>query len=658
MNKKTKDTVFICFTLFSVGYFFFTVCIAGGYSGFEYAIPSIAYMTMAAMPFCLMGEDNGNSFARLFVCGLKKLMPMLMLSAFIPLMLCAWGKIFFSPAYSAVFSLIIFLFAILSLNTFIFKICKNEGYAVFIGFICSIFLYIHTPLEKTLLFFFLSLVNSTWLLLRLKSAQSIKKEIFSYLLSEFLLLLFFVLIASDISVYSYLQSLCLGVFDLSKIFFITVFGVFFPLIYEFSKNGFSKKIITASASLILIAAILFLLPMRFTKRDASGYDIFKLSDESERILRELQVPITLYVVNNGSTDTVTDTLVKIYSSYNKKIKYEYIDLTERPAFLKEFTDKSLSSNSIIVKSNYRYKCIDFTEILQDDGEGGKVYYGEKALSAAICRVAVENPLQVYIEGEKNDYVSSLFDASGCDFTDKAEDADIIFFMQSTDINEEKHAAYSSALKRGASIIAATDFFTESEPLPVITSIFEKYGLTRSEGCVLDDENYIYYPTLVLPSAEPHEIVDRLDTKSILVPNPHEIHLKNGDGYTLQSLLSTSDSGYSYTESDGDAELSDYRKICIAAISELYSGGKIIWLGSSAAFSEEYELTGENSAFLSSSLGYIGGAPAPLALGGIRLATEKLIFDSVDMLFLKTVFVFIIPSIPVLLSFFIAKKKKL
>ena len=81
------------------------------------------------------------------------------------------------------------------------------------------------------------------------------------------------------------------------------------------------------------------------------------------ICKSLDEDVTIYVlVSDASKDTKLDETLQRYESLSNHIKVSYINPAANPTFAAQYTDSSVTSNSMIVVSSERSRVIDYNDV--------------------------------------------------------------------------------------------------------------------------------------------------------------------------------------------------------------------------------------------------------------------------------------------------------
>ena len=126
-----------------------------------------------------------------------------------------------------------------------------------------------------------------------------------------------------------------------------------------SMSAYSTAVVAAStAAIVIINLIVNQLPSSYTVFDVTSQKLYSLTDETKEFISDISEEINIYViVNEKQADQTLDTTLQKYEDLNSNIKVSYVDPAVNPKFFTQYTDSSISSNSIIVESQKRSKVI-------------------------------------------------------------------------------------------------------------------------------------------------------------------------------------------------------------------------------------------------------------------------------------------------------------
>ena len=134
---------------------------------------------------------------------------------------------------------------------------------------------------------------------------------------------------------------------------------------KYLKIGSFSMVMTAVvlAAVILLNLFVSEIPSTYTKYDLSSLQLYSISEETEKILAGVDEDIHIYILTQrGYESANTAELLDRYEALNSHITVSTVDPIANPNFVANYTEKSLSDNSVIVESAKRSTAIDYNEI--------------------------------------------------------------------------------------------------------------------------------------------------------------------------------------------------------------------------------------------------------------------------------------------------------
>ena len=123
----------------------------------------------------------------------------------------------------------------------------------------------------------------------------------------------------------------------------------------FRVGGYSATACVVVAA-IAIAAVLIVdaLPSSYTKLDITSNQMFSLSEQTKAILQTQDREVDFYLIaQQGKEDANILELLNRYKDLNDKVKVSTVDPVLYPSFTQQYTDTSVSENSVLVVSGDR-----------------------------------------------------------------------------------------------------------------------------------------------------------------------------------------------------------------------------------------------------------------------------------------------------------------
>ncbi|MBQ7153406.1 MAG: Gldg family protein [Clostridia bacterium] len=413
-----------------------------------------------------------------------------------------------------------------------------------------------------------------------------------------------------------------------------------------------------SAAILLSAGMVFLhLSPALTRADISSGGFYTVPENAKAALGSLENDVTLYLLTpDGRDNDVMMTFLERYAALSGRIRVQKADLNDAD-FLAANGIAGASASSILVSSAKRSSLVDFSNLylyycpeleqvfsiteyatyasaLAEYGYTvEEKFQGAYLLTNAVIYCAADDlPCVCFLLGhgetQPSDLMLGLLDDQairyrGLDLlTEGSVPQDccaVVLFGPAADLTEDELFALQNYLREGGALLAMTDYETVTE-MPRLLSLMESWGMEtlaeRTFNIVMEtDENYYLstqYPFIirVLPGRHP-SIAPVSDSVMVCCAGHPVVPKENADGLTVTSLFLTTSTAYvsSFDDLEGDDVIySDEGIVSVGAIAEDPSGGRVIWIGSSYAFLDEFsQYSGYgNYVYLSSMLSWMCG----------------------------------------------------
>ncbi len=383
------------------------------------------------------------------------------------------------------------------------------------------------------------------------------------------------------------------------------------------RSGGYAVLVSVIVVLVVVAVNLFVgqLPSTATKIDTTAQKLFTFSEQTEQLLRNLQVPVTLTLVaEKGSEDATTQELLDRYKALSDKITVNTVDPVVQPKFTAQYTTDDVAANSVIVVSDQRSKVVASDDIYQYDysnyyttGSYDVTFAGESELTSAIDFVTSDSLPTVYqlqghgetaLEGtlktalEKDNL--TLKDLSLLSLAAVPEDCSaLLVYAPTSDLSSDETDKIIAYMDKGGRLLLLTDYSDSARPN--LTRLVNNYGVDFANGIVLDGDPNRYvqsYQHYLLPQINAHEITQPLIDGNLyaLMPAAHGIVklASYRSSLTVSELLATS--GQAYLRLDPNSSSSMERQLndvggpfdIGVAVTESVTGGetRMVWFSTS------------------------------------------------------------------------------
>lgn len=347
-------------------------------------------------------------------------------------------------------------------------------------------------------------------------------------------------------------------------------------------------------SIILLNCLIQLIPSRFTMFDLTAQKISEISDFTKEYLAKLDEDVVVYrLCNAGNENKALDQLLSHYDQLSGHIAVEAIDPTVRPQLAAQYTDKTLSDNSLIIVGDKRSKALDYNDLLlyniyySSDGTNYSLqsqmtysdfmnfydtyadsfsmglytyetlFVGEDAITSAIDYVTTDVLPTVYVttghgESALPDSLYAYLSNDNIECADYGilkngvpEDASALLINAPVeDFTEEEITALRDYLLIGGNLLLLTA--PSSLELANLRTLLKDFGMDAKENLIAesDQNDYHYYKYFLAPDTQGARDFYGLSSYTLLAPNCHPILMVQGTHQvTYTSLFSTSDKAY-------------------------------------------------------------------------------------------------------------------
>ncbi len=410
-----------------------------------------------------------------------------------------------------------------------------------------------------------------------------------------------------------------GTIDLTSIVYLlsVIFVFLFLTTQVIQKRRYSvsgKTLRFGTYSMGLIALVLAIavaanlainrFPSDNTKFDVTSNGLYSLTTETKEYLQQLDRDVTIYVLASSSDmDSALNRTLQQMEEQSQHLTVSYVDPASNPSFLQEYSDvMNCSWNSLIVECGDRYKLVDYSDVYEYSVDYSTYtqsvsgYDAEGQVDSAIAYVTSENLPRLYaLTGHGEESIGSIFTAAltklNCEYESLdlmvneavPEDCDILLINGPTaDLSSDDADKIMNYLEQGGSLIATTNF-QQAEEMPNWNRILNYYGLSVSQGVVLENNPGYYYRSeaYLLP-----DVQTASETASVLEGNGYVFMAyaqaleetaasedASEDAVSLTPLLTTSESAYMH--SDVTAATEDFSQTGEDVTGEFLLGAKAV-----------------------------------------------------------------------------------
>lgn len=442
------------------------------------------------------------------------------------------------------------------------------------------------------------------------------------------------------------------------------------------RGGSYSLIMTAIVLAILIMVNVFVssLPTPLTKYDISSAKLYSITSNTKVVVNALKQDVTIYwIVQSGEENDVIENLLSKYDSLSDHIKVVKKNPDVFPTFAKQYTDKTVKNNSLIVECGNRSRFISYDDIYVQEPNfytySNNMYFdGEGAITSAIDYVTSEELPQLYVlEGhgeselpsnfsdqiEKDNIELNTFSLLTVDSIPEEADA-IMIYAPSSDISKKEKDLLAKYVEDGGKLLVIAGP-TENGVLENLYSLLSDYGVEANEGIIVeaDREHYAFQePYLLLPEMTSNEITDSLIEENYYPIMPISLGLTINETFTngtVTALLNTSDSAFSkvagykistYEKEEGDID----GPFAVAVSIENFNDGKVVWFASSNFLEDMYNAysSGANINLGMNALSSLIGEREAMAIRSKSLNYNYLTISDSTSFMLKVIMIGVFP----------------
>ena len=424
------------------------------------------------------------------------------------------------------------------------------------------------------------------------------------------------------------------------------------------------------ALLVVVNLLVGALPANLTKLDISSSKLYSITSNTKAVVNALEQDVTVYwIVQSGKEDDVIDNLLAKYESLSDHIQVVKRNPDVYPAFAKQYTDETVSNNSLVVVSGEKYRYVPYSDIYVSQGSAYSYSYttsfdGEGAITSAIDYVvSTELPILYTLEGHGETALPDTFagqlekenvetkSLSLLNVDEIPEDAAaLMIHAPASDISEEEAKMLSEYVKSGGKLLILAGPVADGE-LTNLYGILSDYGVTAVQGIVSEGDRSHYAfqaPYVLLPDLGGSDITAPLAEKNYMAIVPIAAGLQiTGD--SAVSLLDTTDSAYSklvgyqqttYEKEDGDID----GPFSLGVDIQDHSSGRIIFFTSSYLLDDMYNAysSGANNDMVMNALSALMGDRQAMSIRSKSLNYNYLTISESAASTIKLVMIGLVP----------------
>ena len=261
----------------------------------------------------------------------------------------------------------------------------------------------------------------------------------------------------------------------------------------------------------------------------SATKLYSITSNTKVVVNALEEDVTIYwVVQSGEEDDVIENLLGKYESLSDHIQVVKKNPDVYPTFTQQYTDETVSNNSLIVECGDRFRYVPYEDIYVSEMDVYTYSYdtdfdGEGAITSAIDYVVNEElPKLYFLEGHGEGELPSGFTEqiekenmetdtlSLLSVDDIPEDADcLVIYAPTTDISVEERDMLAEYTQNGGKLLVMAGPSKE-EDLTNLYTLLEEYGVEPVDGIVVEQDRDHYaigYPYLSIGDGKVYLVSD-------------------------------------------------------------------------------------------------------------------------------------------------------
>lgn len=424
------------------------------------------------------------------------------------------------------------------------------------------------------------------------------------------------------------------------------------------------------ALLVVVNLLAGALPANLTKLDISSSKLYSITSNTKAVVNALEQDVTIYwIVQSGKEDDVIDNLLAKYESMSDHIEVVKRNPDVYPAFARQYTDETVSNNSLVVVSGEKYRYVPYSDIYVSQGSAYSYSYttsfdGEGAITSAIDYVvSTQLPILYTLEGHGETALPDTFASqlekenveteslSLLNVDEIPEDAAaLMIHAPASDISGEEAKMLSEYVKSGGKLLILAGPVADGE-LTNLYGILSDYGVSAVQGIVSEGDRSHYAfqaPYVLLPDLGDSDITAPLAEKNYMAIVPIAAGLQiSGD--SAVSLLNTTDSAYSkiagyqqttYEKEDGDID----GPFSLGVDIQDHSSGRIMFFTSSYLLDDMYNAysSGANNDMVMNALSALMGDRQAMSIRSKSLNYNYLTISESAASTIKLVMIGLVP----------------
>lgn len=558
--------LFTAVLLFFIGLYFSLYNMVTGYPYFSYVVSSVEFVLLISMPILTMrsmAEEKKSKTDQLILTAPVSVggivvgkflalvtvfaVPVLVMCVY-PLIMTFFGSVPMGEAYMSILGFLLYGSTCIAIGLFLSSLTESQIIAAVLSFVVLFAGYMMTG--------FCNLISET---------------------GNFL-----TMILSCFDLYTPFSNLLIGTLNIGSIvYYLSLIALFLFFTvqsvqkrrYSMSVKNFSfgaystGSIVVMTAVVVLINVLVAELPTTWTVWDLSSQKLYSVTDRTKEYLATVDEDVSIYViVAEDSQDTTLGQLLQNYEALSEHITVEYIDPSVNPRFHTQYTDESITINSLIVVSDKRSKVINYNDVYETSFDYSTFtssttgFDGEGQITSALDYVLSDDMPKLYVlDGhgeygldtsfttaiEKENVVTETITLMNYDEVPE-DGACLLINSPIKDFSSDDADKIISYLDKGGKVVFVTAY-TEEE-LPNQEKVLDYMGISQAEGLIAEGNTSYYYrsPFYLLPEVN-YSVYTNGIYGSYYIFSPYTKGLivdETREDITYDSFLTTSDAAFS------------------------------------------------------------------------------------------------------------------
>lgn len=446
----------------------------------------------------------------------------------------------------------------------------------------------------------------------------------------------------------------------------------------FKTGMFYLLLILLSLTVAILANLVMdALPAKLTQHNMNAAGVLEISEETDAFLDSLSQDATIYwIVQGGREDNYIQRLLDRFEDGSSCITVEKIDPVQQPRFASQYTNQTVTQNSLIVVSGTKSRYIGYSDIyLQEETASGAVsaatFQGEGLLLSALHYTTSAQDIKLYTltghgetalpAGILDTLKAQNYQLEDLDLMASggvpADCACLIVNGVTTDLPTAEAQLLAEYLNAGGNLLLFTTWLDDTTVN--WNTIVDAYGMNVQPAIIVEgqtDSHVSGYPYYILPSIAQHAITQGLSQTGlrVLTPLSQALTIREDlpEGLSVQPLLKTSTAAYGKTAGFAmqttEREDSDLRgAFLLGAVSARQTGtalSNLIWFPSGYILDDTIDTTvsGGNTQLLIGAIQYLTGSAGSVTIPGKSLGGGKLLVNTTEKAILSIVMIALLP----------------